>query len=105
MKQVFYTGSEPVLHVKVGELKPGLNEVHRDDVAEQLLAAGRITGQFLSGDELARYQVTRSSDGARWDEATGTWRQPEPPAPAIVDQPGKAVQPAAPSRRARERKE
>ena len=98
MKPIFYTGQTETVHSHAGLLKPGLNEVHRDDVADQLLAAGAITGDFLPGDAAARARVTRSSDGATWSDEHGCWlpelqleeeraptTAPEPP-PAIASE-------------------
>jgi hypothetical protein len=73
VKLVFYTGTESTYHSHAGVLKPGRNEVHRDHVADQLLAAGAITGDFLPGDAAARADIRRSSDGARWSEQLGEW--------------------------------
>jgi hypothetical protein len=46
MKSVIYTGTESTLHPVAGTLKPGLNLVS-DVVADQLLAAGKLSGEFL----------------------------------------------------------
>jgi hypothetical protein len=73
VKLIFYTGATETCHSHAGVLKPGLNEIHRDELADQLLAAGEITGDFLPGDPGVRATLTRVSDGAVWDEAAGAW--------------------------------
>jgi hypothetical protein len=50
MKSVIYIGTELTLHLLAGELKPGFNMIQSDEVAEQLLAAGKLTGDFLPED-------------------------------------------------------
>lgn len=56
MKAVIYTGASAVLHSVVGQIEPGLNQIHDDAVADALLKAGQTSGEFRAadGEDLAR---------------------------------------------------
>jgi len=67
MKVVLFHGPAPVVHPLAGELVPGPNEIHDDALAEQLLAAGRFSGQFSEG--LSRAEVLAAEEASFAAEA------------------------------------
>ena len=61
MKRIRYAGAETTLHPEAGELRPGVNEIHDDDVADRLLAAGRLTGAFLPVEDATAKEPTTAA--------------------------------------------
>jgi len=51
MKRIVFTGTSPTAHPDAGILKPGVNEIVDDALADRLLEAGRATGDFKLAEE------------------------------------------------------
>jgi len=75
MKLVHYSGTSATIHPQAGELQPGVNAVHDDQVADRLIAAGGAFsdgGQVMAGDEPEFVVPVPSSAGVPYHAAGGS---------------------------------
>ncbi len=62
MRIVVYNGAEVTLHPEAGILVPGPNEVYDDALAERILRAGRVSGEY--SEPVRLHAKPEGTDGA-----------------------------------------